>query len=335
MHFRLLVAAFLLVSFARAERIEMSWPTPAQTSPSWRPSIEVLQSTDSGDPESGGFGCVRSNGYRFHEGIDIKPMKRERGEPADEILSVMDGVVRHINTLAGESNYGRYIVLEHLGATPAVYTLYAHLSRIAPGLVQGALVKRGQIIATMGRTSAGYHIRPDKAHLHFEIGLYLSRDFQSWYYWKKFGSPNSHGAYNGMNLMGIDPLDFFRRWQSGSVDNIAPYLAGMRTAVKLRIATTRTPDFVQRYPSLKTRETPAGLLGGWEIKVNETGLPFSWTPLEPREVAGLRPNEVLILDTDEDLLRHDHCKSLVDKRRGRRQVGKDLKTVLELTLGLR
>ncbi|MFA5264212.1 MAG: M23 family metallopeptidase [Opitutaceae bacterium] len=336
MQFRHLAAAILMVSSLRAERIEISWPTPAQTSPSWRPDIDTLQSTASGEPETGGFGCVRSNGYRFHEGIDIKATKRDsRGEAADEIFAAMDGVVRHINTLAGESNYGRYIVLEHPDASPQVYTLYAHLSRIAPGLAQGGHVKRGQVIATMGRTSGGQAIPRDRAHLHFEIGLFLSRDFQSWFLWKKFGGANSHGQWNGMNLMGIDPIDFFHSWQSGKVDTFAQYLAGMQTAVKLRVATTRTPDFLQRYPTLQTRENPAGLLGGWEIRVNETGLPFSWTPLEMREVAGMRPNEAIIVDANEDILRHHHCKTLVDNRHGRKQIGKDLRTVLELTLGLR
>ena len=97
---------------------------------------------------------MRSNGFQFHEGIDIKPVGRDRrGEPADQVFAAMDGVVRHVNDRAGDSNYGRYIVIEHPGATPAVYTLYAHLARVLPGIAQGAHVERGQAIAIMGHSA--------------------------------------------------------------------------------------------------------------------------------------------------------------------------------------
>ena len=44
----------------------------------------------------------------------------------------------------------------------------------------------------------------DRAHLHYEIGFMMTQAFQPWYTWRKFGSPNEHGVWNGMNLMGID-----------------------------------------------------------------------------------------------------------------------------------
>jgi murein DD-endopeptidase MepM/ murein hydrolase activator NlpD len=333
---RVLAIVLLLSSIIVAGPVEMVWPTPAATSESWRPSLDTLQATASGEPESGGFGCVRSNGYRFHEGIDIKALRRDsRGEASDEIYAAMDGVVRHINSLSGESNYGRYIVIEHPDTTPAVYTLYAHLSKIAPGLRQGDNVRRGQVIGTMGRSSGGSAIPRDRAHLHFEIGLWLTRDFQSWYSWKKFGSPNQHGWYNGMNLMGFDAGDFFRQWKSGKISGIRAYIDSMETAVRVRIATTRTPDFIQRYPSLQTKERGPGLLGGWEIRCNASGLPFQWTPLDPRETAGMKQGEIVIIETNAALLRKNHCKDLVTQRRGSLKPGKDLNTVLELLFGLR
>ncbi|MES1168038.1 MAG: M23 family peptidase, partial [Oleiharenicola lentus] len=106
--------------------MEISWPTP---NPAWekgRGYESWVQPTVSGDPQSGLFGSVRSNGAQFHEGLDIKPISRDaRGEPRDQVTAAMDGVVRNISARAGESSYGRYIVLEHPGAVPAVYTLYA------------------------------------------------------------------------------------------------------------------------------------------------------------------------------------------------------------------
>src|SRR5476651_981681 len=101
---------------AAGPRLEMDWPTP---NPAWiegRPRAEFLQATASGEPESGGFGCVRSGGEQFHEGIDLKPVTRDKaGEPADKVFAVLPGIVRYVNEKAGDSNYGRYLVLEHPG----------------------------------------------------------------------------------------------------------------------------------------------------------------------------------------------------------------------------
>ena len=323
-------------SLLRAERLEIVWPTPNPAFAEGQGIGAFLQPTASGDPESGGFGCVRSAGTQFHEGIDIKPVHRDaRGEPADEVYAAMDGVVRHVNNRAGESNYGRYLVLEHPDTGPSVYTLYAHLARIAPGIAPGVTVRRGQTIGIMGRSEGGAVIPRDRAHLHFEIGLMVTRDFQAWYAWKKFGSPNEHGIWNGMNLMGFDPLDFLRRWRDRQINTVGDYFAQMEPAVRLRIATSRVPDFVQRYPMLVTKAMPLGLASGWEITCNWTGLPFRWTPLDASQVMGMRPNEVVILAVDDAQLRRLHCRDLIDTRNGRRVPGRDLQEVLQQVFGLR
>ncbi|MBI4622515.1 MAG: M23 family metallopeptidase, partial [Verrucomicrobia bacterium] len=258
-----------------AERLELVWPTSDSAWAAGRPVAELLQHAGSGDPMSGAFGGVRSGGAQFHEGIDIRCVARDRrGEPVDRVLAAMAGVVRHINAAAGESSYGRYIVLEHLEETPAVYTLYAHLAPIASGLRVGDRVARGQTIATMGHSSGGYMIPKDRAHLHFEIGLMITQDFQAWYDRQKFGSRNDHGLWNGLNLMGVDPLAFFDDWRAQRINAVQDFFAGMKTAVRLRIATHRTPDFVRRYPSLLTKPPPMGLVAGWEIRFNWTGIPF-------------------------------------------------------------
>src|SRR5581483_3011520 len=133
-----LVAALVLAGSARAQRMELTWPTPNRAWADGRPIAEFLQHAGSGDPESGGFGGVRSGGTQFHEGIDIKCLTRDRrGEPTDVVSAALPGIVRLISTSAGDSSYGRYIVLEHPGVSPAIYTLYAHLARIAPGLHVG------------------------------------------------------------------------------------------------------------------------------------------------------------------------------------------------------
>lgn len=330
-----LALAAILRAGPAPERVDIVWPTP---NPAWsqgRPLSEFLQHAGSGDPDSGGFGGVRSGGRQFHEGIDIKCTTRDRrGEPTDPIFAAMSGVVRHINTSGGDSGYGRYIVLEHPEQTPAVYTLYGHLSRIAPGLRVGERVTRGQIIGTMGHTAGGYTIPRDRAHLHFEIGVMVTRDFQSWYETRKFGSANEQALWNGMNLMGFDPLDFFNQWRSHRVNTFADYFAAMPMAARLRVATRGIPDYVQRYPALLTKPLPM-LVAGWEIKFNWTGIPYAWTPLNANEVAGLAPNRPVLVEVNAALERSERSKSIAVMRGGRWTPGRDLETVLQQLFGFR
>jgi hypothetical protein len=321
---------------AAAERVEFSWPTP---NPAWsegKPAVSFLQHAGSGDPESGGFGGVRTGGSHFHEGIDIAAYGRDRrGEPTDEIYAAMTGVVRHINSAAGDSGYGRYIVLEHPDQTPGVYTLYAHLARIAPGLRTGLPVTRGQVIGTMGHSSGGYSIPKERSHLHFEIGVMMTRDFQTWFGRRKFGGPNEQGLWNGMNLMGIDPLDFLNKWRAKRVNTFRDYFAQMDPVVTVRIATLRTPDFIMRYPSLLTKELPLGPVAGWELKCGWTGVPVAWTPLSVSEVIGLPRDQPRITAVNAEALRRQRSKSVAVSRGGGWMPGKDLQTVLEQLFGVR
>jgi hypothetical protein len=318
-----------------AERVELAWPTP---NPAWaegRPLGDYLQHAGSGDPESGGYGGVRSGGAHFHEGLDIKCISRDRrGEPADNVLAAMAGIVRHVSPSAGDSSYGRYIVLEHPEVTPAIYTLYAHLARIAPGLKAGDRVTRGQVLGLMGHSSGGYVIPRDRAHLHFEMGVMITRDFQAWYDRRKFGSANDHSLWNGMNLMGFDPLDFLNRWRARKVDNFQDYFAQMPPAVRLRIATRRVPDFVLRYPALLSKPLPAAV-AGWEVTFDWTGIPFAWTPLSEMETVGLAPGQPQIVAVDAAIVRRNRSKSLVISHRGGWKIGKDLETVLQQLFELR
>ena len=324
-----------LTGIVSAQRIEIQWPTP---NPAWEQGKGYeawVQPTVSGEPESGLFGCVRSGGAQFHEGLDIRPVSRDRlGEPTDKIFAAMDGVVRNANANAGESNYGRYVVIEHPGMSPAVYTLYAHLAKIEPGIRAGTVVQRGQVIGIMGH-SAGGGIPRDRAHMHFEIGLMVTQNFEAWYAWKKFGSRNEQGLWNGMNLMGIDPLDFLRQWRTRQVDNFQQYFDQLRAVVRVRVATSRVPDFITRYPSLLRKPMPVGLVAGWEIECNSTGVPFAWTPLSPMDVTGLRANAVQIVAVESALVRAYRCRSLVKPHGSGWVPGKDLEEMLQQVFGLR
>src|SRR6476660_10170892 len=78
------------------------------------------------DPKSSGGGVIYT---RFHEGIDIRSVHRDaNGEPQDEVRAIADGEVVHVSPVAGYSNYGKYIVIEHRCGGSNYYSLYAHLS---------------------------------------------------------------------------------------------------------------------------------------------------------------------------------------------------------------
>ena len=333
---RIGLALLVLTGWAEAAELQLVWPTPSTDWAQGRAPVQWLQHAGSGDPESGGYGGVRSSGGQFHEGIDIKPTTRDRrGEPLDEIFAAMSGVVRYVNPTAGDSSYGRYIVLEHPEMTPAVYTLYAHLARIAPGVRAGAQVAAGHVLGTMGHSSGGYMIPVDRSHLHFEIGVVMTRNFQTWYDRRRFGSRNEHGMWNGMNLMGIDPLAFFNDWKTGRIKSVHDFFSRMETAARVRIATFRTPDFVTRYPSLLTKPLAEGIVAGWDVQFNWTGIPFAWTPLTAAEVAGLKREQPKILEVNAAIERRERSKSLAVSRRGNWTPGKDLETALQLLFGLR
>jgi len=272
---------------------------------------------------------------QFHEGIDIKPVGRDRrGEPTDEVSAAMAGIVRHVSDRPGDSNYGRYIVLEHPEASPAVYTLYAHLARVLPGITEGARVACGQALAIMGHTKSGTRIPRELAHLHFEIGLMVTRDFQHWYDGRGYGSPNEHGLWNGFNLMGFDSLDFLNQWRGHRVENLQDYFDRMKAQVTLRIVTRKVPDFVLRYPGLVRAPLPAGPVGGWEIQCDWTGLPFAWRPLTMNEVLGQSIDRVTILNVDQASVAEHRAKVLVQRRGAEYVPVRDLKTVLQQIFGV-
>jgi hypothetical protein len=95
------------------------------------------------------------------------------------------------------------------------------------------------------------------------------------------------------------------------------------------------PDFIQRYPSLLRKPMPLGLVGGWELECNSTGLPFAWTPLTVAEVAAMRPNSAQIVFVEPAIPRAHRCRSLARLRGAGYVPGADLNEMLQQVFGLR
>ncbi|MEO0510091.1 MAG: peptidoglycan DD-metalloendopeptidase family protein [Verrucomicrobiota bacterium] len=308
-----LLFGIMLPLCAIAATAGLTWPTPNPAFQKGERLEAFVQSTVSGRVESGLFGCVRNGGAKFHEGLDLFPIKRDaRGEAADPVYAILPGRVVHVSRTSGHSSYGRYLIIEHEGESPAFHSLYAHMASIDPLIQVGRLVDSGSIVGVMGRSASGYSIPRSRAHLHLEIGFRLSDDFQAWYDRQKFKSKNRHGNWNGMNLMSVDPLGFYQAMRAGEVRSFQEYLKGLPVAARIRVFSAKVPDFVRNFPALTTRSHDAGQLVGWDIAFTQFGVPKEWTPRFADEGLKGKAGEVRLLTYSPDLLADQSCRRVVN-----------------------
>ena len=306
--FRLLLVLFVPF-LANASLI---WPTPNPAFQSGKPIEAYVQATVSGRVESGLFGCVRNGGSRFHEGLDLYPIKRDdRGEAADPVYAVLPGRVVHVCHTSSYSSYGRYVVIEHDQETPAYHTLYAHLASLAETIVRGARVETGTVLGVMGR-SATYTIPRSRAHVHFEIGFRLTDDFEKWYVDQKFDSKNRHGNWNGMNLVSVDPLAFYQNIRSGQVSNLREHLRLLPVATRIRVFSNQVPDFVRNYPSLVTESFAGKTVVAWDIAFTQYGLPREWKPRFAEDKLKGQAGDVKIIAYHPSLLKSQSCHRVLN-----------------------
>ncbi len=272
--------------------------------------------TTVGTWKSGTFGCTRSQGWRIHEGIDIKSVKRnQQGEAKDPIFATADGTVVYINPSAGASNYGKYLVIRHTIEKIEVYSLYAHLSQIGSQLTEGSHVTQGQTIGVMGRTTnTSQGISQARAHLHFELNLFLNDRFNRWFkehYGEK--SNNDHGIYNGWNLVGINPSKIFHAQQAkGPSFSLRRFLRNRPELYRVLVPET---DFawLKRYPYLVRRNEVAERDGfaAYEVAFDYNGLPFLLIPRGPSEID--LPTKPRLLSVNEAEYKQHPCRELVRK----------------------
>lgn len=315
-------------------KMDVVWPTEHPPVDMRGSFYSLLQPTESKEIQSGNFGCVRSDGHQFHEGVDLRAFSHDsRGEATDLIRSVLPGVVVYTNSERSKSSYGRYIVIEHHDSEIYFLTLYAHLKSIEPGITRGQAVQKGQRIGTMGR-SASYTIPKSRAHLHFEVCLRLTDRFQDWYDWKKFKQKNDHGFFNGMNLVGINPVTFFEQTQWHHASRLRQVLEAEKTAFTVMVSTSQVPDFVRRYPALVDGLIPEKGLGGWRVEYTYYGVPKKWTPLISKD-GNIKEGKMALVGYDETLLKSDACRRMLSFRGGKPAVGSGLQSSLQLLFGFR
>jgi murein DD-endopeptidase MepM/ murein hydrolase activator NlpD len=219
------------------------------------------------DPTDTAGGVVYT---RFHEGIDIRPQRRDvRGEPLDEVRAIADGKVVHVNSVPGYSNYGKYTVIEHRWGGSNYYSLYGHLSSIA--VHPGDTVKRGQRIAVMGYTGTG--LNRERAHLHLELNLMLSPEFESWYNAFFRNDPNHNGIYNGMNLAGLDIARLYLALHKNPSLTIPEFLGREETFYKVTVPKARHFELPKLYSWMLTTGS-RNEKSSWEVSFAQSGVPL-------------------------------------------------------------
>lgn len=248
---------------------------------------EFYQGTARGGDEAwkgGRYGYVRNAKSiakttvytRFHEGVDIRPLYRDgRGEPLDTVCAIAGGMVVFVNDRSGGSNYGRYVVIQHVWNGSPYYSLYAHLNRITVDV--GTPVVAGSEIGRLGYTGAG--INRARAHLHLEVGIMLNSNYADWHEAVYSKRDSLHAQpFNGKNLTGLNLPRLFEVMCADPATTMGEFLADEECIFTTTIPRNGGLDLLQRYPWMLVRN-PTDADRSWRISFNESGLPLHIEPI--------------------------------------------------------
>lgn len=269
--------------------------------------------------ETGGFGCIRTDGKQFHEGIDIRCLTRTAsGEPADKVRATAEGVVAYVNDKPSLSNYGRYVVLRHQIDGMEVFSLYAHLSAVAAGLKPGKAVKAGEQIAVMGRSAnTAEGITKARAHVHFELNLFISDKFPDYYKVVLPKERNDHGLWNGLNLAGLDPSELLKRSSTDDTNfHLADWIRHQPELCRVMVRKTAF-SWLRRYPMLvnsNPRATAEGV-AGYEVVFNFNGVAIQLTPKAEAELTSKQ--KVQLISVNEAEVEAKPCRNMLVRRGGK------------------
>jgi murein DD-endopeptidase MepM/ murein hydrolase activator NlpD len=308
----------------------MALPSPQQNlfEPGWEKGV---QPTVSGRPESGLYGSSRTGSKglaSFHEGVDIAAVARDaRGKPTDPVTAVSDGRVAYVNRVAGNSNYGIFVVLFHSDPAGVIYTLYAHLASVEAGVVVGREVSKGALLGILGHTPSAT-IPLDRAHLHFEVGLLANDRFPAWAV--KAGLKDPHGNFNGRNLLGVDPLGVLADSAREPDFSMLKHLQSLPPAFSI-VARGRggMPDYFRRHPALWADAAPPGPALVWTC--TNGGVPISGRNATAEEAARLGGGKAAVLSVDEEALGRNG-RHLVVRRSAGWQLGQNGESWLGLLM---
>ena len=256
---------------------------------------------------------------KFHEGIDVAPIRRDAsGEPLDDVRAIESGRVVHVSRDSKDSNYGQYLVIRHDVEGAPVFTIYSHLASI--DVAPGQTIARGAPLGRLGYTGAGLNQR--RAHLHLEIAILWHDQFASWHP-AQFPTPNKHGLYNGINLMGLDVAEFYLQQRQKPSLTLPRFIRQQDAFFRLQIPDSPHFQLPRRYPWLVT--APATDARSWIVSFTDAGFPVSIEP-SAKTVAGPQ----LLWAKPSKLPYKKVTRSLLDGPPGRPRLGESGEKLLSL-----
>jgi murein DD-endopeptidase MepM/ murein hydrolase activator NlpD len=215
------------------------------------------------------------------------------------------------------SNYGKYIVVRHVIEGLEIYSLCAHLSAVRTGLKIGDAVKAGEVIGTMGRTSSAETIAKDRAHVHFELNVFVNENFAAWFAKNSPGERNDHGIWNGQNLLGLDPREILiAEHNPVKKFSLLEFVRGQTELCRVLVRAKSFP-FLKRYPALVLKNPVAEKEGvaGYEVALNYNGVAFALLPRAESEIKGAA--RIQLVSVNDAVAKANPCRKLVAQSGGR------------------
>ncbi len=209
---------------------------------------------------------------RVHEGLDIAPTARDaQGDPVDPVVAVSQGRVAYVNTSAGASSYGKYVVVEHNWSDSPVYSLYAHLADVS--VTPGQTLATGQTLGRMGYTGRG--LGRSRAHVHLEIAFMVNQHEPLWFA-EYFGGNDLHGRFFGTNLAGVDPAGLYLALQADPGLTFPEYVRSLDEGYVVDLPGRQPLDLIERYPWLGAEAAAADPadVPSWRIAFTQEGVPI-------------------------------------------------------------
>ena len=267
--------------------------------------FEAFMPSNPANPGTAFFGSERTGTdgrARWHNGVDIAPVRKDRnGRALDTVSTMVDGTVVYVERVGGNSQYGIHAILEHDDPIGKVYTLYAHLASLAPEIKVGAVLTAKTPVGIIGNTGT-QGIALSRSHVHVEFNLMLNYRFGAWYKEKQL-TPD-RGRYHGYNLVGANPISVFSFLQNRPGATFLDFVQSIPVGFEILINNPKkTPiDYFERYPKLW--DGPKGYVGAVAVKVADSGIILAGRPATDDEKARLsrNSNAPVILSVNETVL---------------------------------
>jgi hypothetical protein len=123
----------------------------------------------------------------------------------------------------------------------------------------------------MGYTGTG--LNRERAHLHLELNLMLSHEFEAWYNTFFRNDPNHNGIYNGMNLIGLDIARLYLALHKNPAMTIPEFLNREETFYKVTLPKSRHFELPKSYPWMFATGG-RNERSSWEVSFAKSGVPL-------------------------------------------------------------